>query len=88
MPKKWSLTTPSSPEDVACIFAADFVAVCKADGDMLNAYRWNSVLAELRFLRNAYDAARSIGRNSGEVSCDGRPVDGRPGDLSQDVLPA
>lgn len=48
MPKKWSLTTPSCPEDVACIFAADFVATCKASGDMSNVYRWNSVLSDLR----------------------------------------
>ena len=48
MPKKWCLTTPSSPEEVACVFAADFVAVCKAEGDMLNVYRWSNVLSDLR----------------------------------------
>lgn len=51
MPRKWSLITPSSPEDVACILAADFIAACKADGDASNAARWANVLAELRLKR-------------------------------------
>lgn len=64
MPKKWSLTTPSSPEEVACIFAADFVALCKAEGDIENFHRWNNVLRELVFWARAYETARSFGRNS------------------------
>jgi hypothetical protein len=47
MPKKWALTTPTSPEEVACIFAADFVATCKVEGDMENYHRWNNVLRDL-----------------------------------------
>jgi len=66
MPKKWALTTPSSPEDVACIFAADFSAVCKADGDMLNHYRWNQVLGDL--VKHAQYAKLSQFRNSGTVT--------------------
>lgn len=66
MPKKWSLVTPSSPEDVACIFAADFVALCKAEGDMTNYYRWNNVLADLR--KHAWYAKMSQFRNNGTVT--------------------
>lgn len=66
MPKKWALTTPSSPEDVACIFAADFSAVCKADGDMSNHYRWNQVLADL--VKHAHYMKMSRFRNAGTVT--------------------
>ncbi len=66
MPKKWSLTTPSSPEEVACIFAADFSAVCKSDGDMLNHYRWNQVLSDLK--KHAWMSKLLRTRNDGTVT--------------------
>lgn len=61
MPKKWALTTPSSPEEVACIFAADFVALCKSEGDTENFHRWNNVLRDLA--RHAHYMKMSYFRN-------------------------
>lgn len=66
MPKKWSLTIPSSPEEVACIIAADFVAVCKADGDTENYHRWNNVLRDLR--KHAWYMKMLPFRNTGTVT--------------------
>lgn len=48
MPKRWSNRSISSAFEQAMVFCADFAAVCKSDGDMLNYYRWKMVMTEAR----------------------------------------
>lgn len=48
MATRYNRRTPSSAAEAACIFAADFAAVCKANREMRNYYRWRMVLADLR----------------------------------------